>query len=310
MNKLFDTEYYKINESGISPFQNTLAYFGGAITQTTIDNPITAYRQLVQQYAKNSKGEIINPKIAVKKANNVFLSNPVNTSFSGLFPRVLGVLIKRIPTYGFLLGYDYISGGKGDPSFTAATIASILSAPFINPIRMIEKQQRVALKETGKEKPIIDILKESSAKNFSPLFRGTVPLMSHSLASALLGLVGQPKLQKYIQTQIGEKLSFSRSTTNLISSAIVSPMYVIITNPISRLEVIMQTNSIKGKSITVIQAIKELSFDMKKFGMSGIFRGQGVGIAKAVISLSLFHEGRLFIQDQFKNYNESNGLIP
>ena len=45
----------------------------------------------------------------------------------------------------------------------------------------------------------MDILKESSSKNFRPLFRGTVPLMGHSLASALLGLVGQPKLQKYIQ---------------------------------------------------------------------------------------------------------------
>merc|ERR1711973_1067607 len=53
-----------------------------------------------------------------------------------------------------------------------------------NPIRMIEKQQRAYFKQTGAEKPIIDILKESSAKNFRPLFRGTIPLMGHSLASA------------------------------------------------------------------------------------------------------------------------------
>ena len=39
-----------------------------------------------------------------------------------------------------------------------------------------------------------------------------------------------------------------------------------VTNPLSRLEVIMQTNSIKGKSIPVTDAIKELALDMKKFG--------------------------------------------
>jgi hypothetical protein len=62
-----------------------------------------------------------------------------------------------------------------------------LQAPFINPIRMIEKQQRAWYKQTGKEKPILEILKESKAQNFKPLFRGTVPLMGHSLASATLG---------------------------------------------------------------------------------------------------------------------------
>ena len=66
----------------------------------------------------------------------------------------------------------------------------------------------------------------------------------------------------------------------------------------------MQTNSIKGKSIPVKQAISEISKDMTKFGLTGIFRGQGVGMTKAIVSLSLFHEGRMFFQDQFKNYNE------
>ena len=45
------------------------------------------------------------------------------------------------------------------------------------------------------------ILSEAKAKNFKPLFRGTVPLMGHSLASAVLGLVGQPKLKKWVQVQ-------------------------------------------------------------------------------------------------------------
>ena len=92
----------------------------------------------------------------------------------------------------------------------AATGASILSAPFINPIRMIEKQQRAYFKQTGVEKPISEILREASAKRFAPLFRGTIPLMGHSLASATTGLVGQPQLQKYIQKELGQKTSLGQ----------------------------------------------------------------------------------------------------
>merc|ERR1719453_663958 len=109
---------------------------------------------------------------------------------------------------------------------------------------MIEKQQRAHFKTTGKSKPIVEILRESSQKNFKPLFRGTVPLMGHSLASATTGLVGQPQLQKYIKETLGASGKLSGSVTGLISSALVSPIYVIMTNPLSRLEVIMQTASI------------------------------------------------------------------
>ena len=100
-------------------------------------------------------------------------------------------------------------GGKGEPGFLAR-LASILSAPFINPVRMIEKQQRAFLKQTGKEKPIMEIIAESKAKNFEPLFRGTVPLMGHSLASALLGLVGQPRLQRRSKIRWAIKLRLVR----------------------------------------------------------------------------------------------------
>ena len=72
----------------------------------------------------------------------------------------------------------------GEVGLVAATGASILSAPFINPIRMIEKQQRAYFKQTGKSKSIKEILKESAKKKYKPLFRGTIPLMGHSLASA------------------------------------------------------------------------------------------------------------------------------
>lgn len=301
------SSYFKVNEkTKLSPFQNTLAYLGGSAIQTIGDNPVTAYRQLVQQYAKDAKGKSVSPKDAIKEANNVFKRAPVSSSLSGLVPRLTGVLFKRIPKFGFFLGYDFITGGTGQPGLMAATTASILSAPFINPVRMIEKQQRVTLRKTGREKPIIEILKEAREQNFRPLLRGTIPLMGHSLVSATLGLVGQPKLQKYIQKELGDKTTLGRSATNLISSAVVSPMYVILTNPLSRLEVIMQTNSIKGKSIPITEALKELAVDMRINGMRGLFRGQGIGLAKAIVSLSLFHEGRLLMQDSFKRYNNFN----
>jgi len=133
--------------------------------------------------------------------------------------------------------------------------------------------------------------------------------MGHSFASAILGLVGQPKLQKYIQEEIGSKTNMGRTFTGLIASAVVSPIYVAVTNPLSRLEVIMQTSKISSKSISVTEAIKEVGRDSAKYGMRGVFRGQGIGIAKAVISLSLFHEGRHALQDVFKNYNIENGYF-
>jgi len=130
------------------------------------------------------------------------------------------------------------------------------------------------------------------------------------LASALLGLVGQPKLQKWVQKEVGTKTNMGNAAANLIASSIVSPIYVLVTNPLSRLEVIMQTNSIKGNSISVFEAIGEVGRDMAKFGLSGVFRGQGIGIAKAIVSLSLFHEGRLFLTRQTKQYNVRNGRVP
>lgn len=292
-------------KGSISPFQNFFCYLGGSVVQTIGDNPVTSYRQLVQQYAKNNYGITVSPAEAVREANTVFKRSPISAMLSGLTPRIVGVLLKRVPKFGILLGYSAISSKSSDPGIIAATVASILSAPFINPIRMIEKQQRVNLNKTGKEKPILEILRECKEKQFKPLFRGTVPLMGHSFVSAILGIVGQPKLQKYIEKQLDMHTKFGSFTTNLIASSIVSPIYVITTNPLSRLEVIMQTSSIMGKKIGVIAACKELKADMLKFGMRGVFRGQGIGIAKAIISLTLFHEARLFLTEKVKQYNES-----
>ena len=246
---------------------------------------------------------MVSPQVATMEANKVFKKTPISASMSGLGPRLIGVGFKRVPKFGFLLGLSYFIDEK-EVGLVTATGASIFSAPFINPIRMIEKQQRAYFKQTGMERPIYDIIKDSAAHNFKPLFRGTIPLMGHSFASATTGLVGQPQLQKYIQQNLDGYSGFNRVTTNLISSCIVSPIYVIMTNPLSRLEVIMQTSSINGKSISVIDAMKEVVKDSRQFGLRGIFRGQGIGIAKAVISLTTFHEGRIFLTNYFKKKNE------
>ena len=237
MSFLLDPSYYEVKKNGLSPAQNMAAYLGGSAIQTVGDNPVTAYRQLVQQYAKGLDGKAVDPKIASQEANAVFRATPVTASLSGLWPRLIGVLFKRVPKFGILLGYTALTGQGGEPGFAAATAASIGSAPFINPIRMIEKQQRAFLKQTGVEKPLMDIIREAAAKNFMPLFRGTIPLMGHSMASAVLGLVGQPRLQKYVQKEIGGSGLMGQSATNLVASAVVSPIYVVVTNPLSRLEV-------------------------------------------------------------------------
>ena len=165
-------------------------------------------------------------------------------------------------------------------------------------------------KQTGATKPIMAIMREAKAKNFKPLFRGTIPLMGHSLASATLGLVGQPKLKKWVQGQLGTNTGMGSMATGLIASAVVSPIYVGVTNPLSRLEVIMQTSSIDKKSISVGQAVKEVIADSKKFGLRGIFRGQGIGIAKAVVSLTMFHEGRIWLTEQQIVRNRASGIVP
>ena len=72
----------------------------------------------------------------------------------------------------------------------------------------------------------------------------------------------------------------------------------------------MQTNEIKGKSIGVLAATAEVGRDMATFGVRGVFRGQGIGIAKAIVSLTLFHEGRMFLQERFRSYNRKHGYLP
>jgi len=309
MSSLIDPSYFKVKKNGITPFETMVAYLGGSAFQTVVDNPVTAYRQLVQQYAKDLNGNTVDPKVARLEANAVFKKSPVSASLSGLGPRLVGVGFKRIPKFGALLAISYFLQEGGEVGMAAATGASILSAPFINPIRMIEKQQRAYFKETGAQKPIMEILRESAAKKYKPLFRGTLPLMGHSLASATTGLVGQPQLQKYIKKELGAKTNLGTFATGLVASSLVSPIYILMTNPLSRLEVIMQTSSINKKSISLVEACKEVVRDSKEFGLRGVFRGQGIGILKAIVSLTMFHQGRIFLTESFKERNEAKGIF-
>ena len=284
-------------------FKNFIAYMGGSMFQITLDNPITSYRQLVQQYAKDSSGRIIAPEFARQEATRVFLRSPVSASLSGLTPRLFGATFKTAPKFGFFWGITALTG-QTEPGMASAIGSAIFSSYCINPVRMLEKQQRIQLRDKGVVKSVRDILHEASQYRYRPLFRGTTPLIGHSAASAATGLVGQPKLQKHIQSYLignNEKnnenlFSLSASSANLIASAMVSPIYVVMTNPLSRLEVIMQTNSIHSPAIDLREAFSELHRDAKMFGLKGVFRGQGVGIAKAIVSLSLFHEGRMMME--------------
>ena len=64
------------------------------------------------------------------------------------------------------------------------------------------------------------------------------------------------------------------------------------------------------KNIYLPSIVKEMAADMAEFGLRGVFRGQAIGIGKAVVSLSLFHEGRMFLARQFKASNEAAGKVP
>ena len=187
---------------------------------------------------------------------------------------------------------------------SSALIASILSVPFINPLRFIEKQERV-LNPDGKYQNMISILRASAKQNFKPLFRGSMPLVGHSFASASLGLVGQPVMQKKIELYFTDKIGKLSAIT--LASAIVSPFYILITNPISRIEVIMKTAPINGTSKTLLTAFTDVMKDYRIFGINGFFRGQMVGVIKATVSLSSFHIGKTIAMTYFEN-NATNAL--
>jgi hypothetical protein len=87
-------DFFVVKASGLSQAQAMTAYLGGSCFQTVMDNPVTAYRQLVQQYAKDAAGNPVEPKIASQEAKAIFRTHPVSASLSGVGPRLIGVGFK------------------------------------------------------------------------------------------------------------------------------------------------------------------------------------------------------------------------
>ena len=69
------------SSSAVSPFQNMAAYLGGSAIQTVGDNPVTAYRQLVQQFAKDVDGTALSPKQA-ERANSLTAARALSDRLS------------------------------------------------------------------------------------------------------------------------------------------------------------------------------------------------------------------------------------
>ena len=74
MYSFFTDDYFKIQKNGISLYQNTLSYLGASAFRTICDNPLSAYRQFLQQHAIDSKGNILEPKLAMKNTNKIFIA--------------------------------------------------------------------------------------------------------------------------------------------------------------------------------------------------------------------------------------------
>ena len=75
---LFSSPYFTQKKNGITQFQLLQAYLLGSAFQTICDNPVTAYRQMVQQYSTNLSGKIVSPALASVEAQKTFKKNRMN----------------------------------------------------------------------------------------------------------------------------------------------------------------------------------------------------------------------------------------
>ena len=266
-------------------YKKFLCLLNSSMIQAIADNPFTSYRQLLQQYTKDSYGKMINPELTKQKVRQIFLKNPINVAFSGLKVRLIGNFIKRVPKFGLIMGYN---GKKKEIGLDSILFAAIFASPFVNPVRFIEKQQRVNLDKCSIERSALSIIKECKNKYYIPLFRGMTPLMTHTFISTSLGIFYQNKLQKKIYNQqLFSNDSLNRFSSNLLSSSIISPLYITLTNPLERLETMIQVQKISKSKMSINQSITEYAKDIKINGYKGFFRGQGTGIAKAIVSITV-----------------------
>ena len=59
----------------------------------------------------------------------------------------------------------------------------------------------------------------------------------------------------------------------------------------------IQVQNIENPKMKINNAIKEYLKDVKLNGVKGFLRGQGAGIGKAVVSLTVFHEVRMTLEN-------------
>lgn len=289
--------YFDTQKDGISNFQIMCCYMASASVTVFMDNPFSVYRQLTQQ-------SILDPQMTKGEVKKTFSKSPLTVAFSGISPRLLGIFLKKVPVFGLLSGITYLRNEKESVSFVSVMYSSFLSAIIINPVRFIEKQQRSCLLKDGTKKSISSIFKDSSNQKFKPFYRGLLPHISHSMISGCLALSGQSKLQKIISRKIRTKSFLSEMTSNLLSSCLISPIYVILTNPITRIETIIQTAPIKKSAPSLKDCIVTIKQDYSKYGFHALFRGQGVGIIRAIVHLTIFHQARMVFIQKTKIWNQ------
>lgn len=281
----------KIKDLQIKKFSCLLI---SSMIQAISDNPFTSYRQLLQQYTQNKQGQYYDINKTKNIVRNIFLNNPINVSFSGLKTRLIGNFIKRVPKFGLILGYN---GNDKTIRLDSILFAAIFASPFVNPIRFIEKQQRLNFHKSNIEINSNVILDKCKKYYYFPLFRGITPLITHTFISTSLGIFYQNKIQKKIYNyNYFQNKNINRFYSNLTSSIIISPIYIFLTNPIERIETIIQIKDINKPKYSIINAIKEYKNDVKINGYKGFFRGNGTGILKAIISLTVFHETRMTLE--------------
>ena len=288
-------DYFTVKENGISSFQLMMCYVTASSFSIVFDNPISVYRQMIQQSSED-------PKFARHIAHSRFREAPLTVGFTGITPRFFGILLKKFPVFGILSTVAQLRN-EHEISPTTTIITGTLAAIVINPVRFIEKQQRSNFLKKGEKISIFQIVKDSSAHHFKPFFRGIVPHMGHSVISSLLGLCGQPLLQKYIAKQFEANCNIGEFGSNILASCCVSPIYVVLTNPITRMEVMMQTAPIRENPPTLKDTARVLYKDYQSYGIQGFMRGQAVGIVKATIHLSVFHQIRMILIENTKMYN-------
>jgi hypothetical protein len=289
----FTSDYFKIDRDQISGFQTLICYLGASSFTTLLNNPLTVYRQIIQQSSSD-------PIVANSTAKKLFTKSPLYVGLSGLSPRLFGLIVKKLPIYGTLSSLLYFRNEQEKVSFFTSIYFGIIGSIIINPLRFIEKQQRSLFLLNGKKVSIRDIYIQCKFQNFIPLYRGLLPHCAHSLLSSIFGIYLQPVLQKYFANNFQNQYRFQ---SNFLSSCCVSPIYVIVSNPFIRIETIMQTSCVKSPKTSFVKAIEYLNNDYKQFGIKALFRGQGIGIVKAIFTLSIFHEVRMMISNFCKERN-------